>query len=129
MIISETQGLELYGAVLFAELYDESNDAASGNSANASSSSQSNGKCNSATLAILETGYTENFINISVLDYDEGETVFVLPELSSDIDSGTCSDYYLERSVNFYNGLGSNSWYSTNLEDSELIIYGEDTAI
>ena len=129
MITSETQPLELYGAVLFAELSDETNDAATSDSDDFSSSIQSGESCNSATLEFLKTGYTEDFINISVLDYDAGETVFVLPELNSDIDLSACSDYYLDRNINFYASLGSNSWYSVNLEDSEIIIYGEDTAI
>ena len=127
MIISETQPLELYGVVLFAELSDETNNAASSDGADSSSTSDES--CDPSTLAFLETGYSEDFISISVLDYDEGETVFLLPELTSDLNSSACSDYYLESNINFYSSLGSNSWYSVNLESSEIIIYGEDAAI
>ena len=91
VIISESQKLELYGAVLFAELSDAADLAASaiddGSSDDAVASSSSDGSCDSPTLEFLETGYTEDFISISVLDYDEGETVFLLPELISNIDS------------------------------------------
>ena len=125
--------MELYGAVLFAELSDAADLATftvnDGSSGGADAFSTPNGSCDSVTLEFLETGYTEDFISISVLDYDEGETVFLLPELISDIDSSACSDYYLKRSINFYNNLSSNSWYSLNLEDSEIIIYGEDSAV
>ena len=89
--------MELYGAVLFAELSDvsdlttttteeelssDSTDATSELSSDSTdATSESDRSCDSATLSFLETGYTEDFISISVLDYDEGETVFILPEL------------------------------------------------